>query len=1753
MAQLGFDNFTRANQTGFGLATDGINTWSTADFGSATLAINTNQGEFSTLTSVTGTHLGSATSANGHAFATATSSGMSSAFFFIMLRQTGATYYRAKLSGTALAIERVNAGTATTLGTAAFTANSATKYNLRFEITGGDTPTLRANAWQFGTAEPSTWLVSVASDSSPITGAGFFGIGAKINSTSATVDFTQFWVVPYLLEDDLTATESTLLLESAAMEDDLSSSESQSSSVLFLPTESLTVTEGCAFLQTTTLQEGLAISDSVLAQQEELASELLILVDANDSQASSSWSWGPSSVESLVITESTQIGQTYLAEDDSQIVETFSSTEGTINPDLPYGITFEFAGNYPYTPIFQQTINDIANLSAQPGMWLRLQAKWKVIEYTQTSPPTYDWTPIDDAVAKCAAQGINICFPLQGAPAWRQNIDINGNYVAATLATALTAGHSYTSIAVNALPANALFPNGVTTIDTGNGNQESFTVVGGPYTSGATSISISPAFVPAVNHAVNANILASNGNTGSAADYTAYAQQVAARYNGTSINALTGLPQPVQYIRSIQIGNEEFDSAGNTTQRDKQSQLLVPVVQQAAPAIRALHPTCVIGICAVRHLSGSTAPSLAHIQNWLTNLYTFTPVGGSQAGIGGVIDYLDFHYYRDGVMLNGLQSADPAIDIPTGTGAYVPSATRQLQLMQSISQSYATAGGFNAPDIRCQEFGWDIGDDGNGTQTTLTASLTAGTSYTSLQIATLGADIPDASLVTVSYAETTFGGLHQEQVYTYGDTPATATLMQVTTNYLGSGAPQAAWTPTYNHLVGDVVYNPDVSYLTGGLNQQNTFLTGSGEMLDMLRLGGASHAFLWTLNSNALDSSWILPNKINNTKTITAKVTSTYGGKAVYTYFPAYSGLQAYIAAHPNWATPLTVYLSRAQSATLTTANQLYQMAGSPTTGSQNALVGTATGFGELQARSQGTWAAFASIAACAPTGHGWFLDHSVSPLDGQQIVAGLWSAVVNLAAFQSGTQVGSLFIDIYVRAWRYRPSTTTYTNIVTMELAGITITASQDYTLPSTAADAMPFLAGDLLYIDAWANVRTNTNNSSLQAIRLLKQSSDTTGLTGSTESQIVSPGFVVQNILNLVVQFEDDLLVVESQLVLDQLLPVETLSLLESLLAQKSFAAQDALTASESWLVVESTLPTEGLSLIESLNVGEATSSTENLAVQESLLNAETFLPLEVGTLTDGGMSVGGTYLPSETQAVIEALLGNDGYTAQESAPIAETFYGSPQNPVYAFIEQLTVSESLVAMDALSLTETSLVPQSVPVMGMEGVSTDGLVASENALTATEGTVVETFTITDSILTLDRLSPLKLLTVVESTVWQIELPASDTVGNVSESSFYVSGLIPVSSLPVGEQTLVSEAYLTTEAGGLAEGVTFSPVAASLDLLSLTESQMIQVEASMTESASIGESLGVQETSSTIESGTLTESMSVGTSLTLAEPLTLLDGLLAQDALALLEENAITESAIQSFGTVSPSGSSTPVAEIVFIQAEVLKSETSTVQETTTVQGSLLVTEGLSTSESVQYQETSSATEGLSIQEQLGAQEGFMASEGNIVSGASAIVQVGTFTESLPLAETLLTEGAASVTEGLNVLETYLVQRGMVLVDLLTAMETLQVGEMYVPTEGLTLTETAALDFGPPPQTITISFTDLLAIAETAQWTELVNELENLGIDDSASTIVSVFVSYGTTITMTVPNTQTVIMVVPNALPVTMTVPNSQSVTMIAE
>lgn len=203
-------------------------------------------------------------------------------------------------------------------------------------------------------------------------------------------------------------------------------------------------------------------------------------------------------------------------------------------------------------------------------------------------------------------------------------------------------------------------------------------------------------------------------------------------------------------------------------------------------------------------------------------------------------------------------------------------------------------------------------------------------------------------------------------------------------------------------------------------------------------------------------------------------------------------------------STALTVYLANAASSVVGTANQLYHNgAGSPTTNQPTTTMGTSVNYGEILSQGGTAWAASGSIGS--QTGKGFFLDDTT--LDGQDLLAGSWSATVRLVAMQSGSQAGSMTADIVVRVSKY--SGGSYTTLITMTLTGQTINATlANYSLSGSTGSATSFASGDKLYIDCWLKITAGSGNAA-QGVRINRLSTDTTTKIGDATASVATPGY--------------------------------------------------------------------------------------------------------------------------------------------------------------------------------------------------------------------------------------------------------------------------------------------------------------------------------------------------------------------------------------------------------------------------------------------------------------------------------------------------------------------------------------------------------------------------------------------------------------------------------------------------------------------
>src|SRR6266705_2048212 len=191
------------------------------------------------------------------------------------------------------------------------------------------------------------------------------------------------------------------------------------------------------------------------------------------------------------------------------------------------------------------------------------------------------------------------------------------------------------------------------------------------------------------------NVGLGSGTLGGPQAYSRFAQHLATRYDGNHGHG---------HVESIQIGNEEFDTVSGRTGR-----ALGPTANAAIPAVRAINPALLMGICSVRK---TPTNSSTHISNWCQNVFSVITAANFP-------DFVDAHCYYDGRL-----SPDPTSTVDTTGVAIAP----ELTLIGNALQSYAPTGQKNTP-IYVLETGWNVGDvvcnPTSLVQTTLSGTISA--------------------------------------------------------------------------------------------------------------------------------------------------------------------------------------------------------------------------------------------------------------------------------------------------------------------------------------------------------------------------------------------------------------------------------------------------------------------------------------------------------------------------------------------------------------------------------------------------------------------------------------------------------------------------------------------------------------------------------------------------------------------------------------------------------------------------------------------------------------------------------------------------------------------------------------------------------------------------------------------------------------------------------------------------------------------
>ncbi len=265
------DTFVRANQSGWGTASDG-ETYTTS--GAYTFAIVSNEGKITanSTASVNVAWLGTNTIQDGVVFARVQGNNTAHDYAVLFRGNGTSTYYMASMNAGTLEILKVVAGTITSLASVAETFTANTFYWIKFQCQGTSPTTLSAKWWQDGNAEPGSYQVTITDStaSANLQGAGRYGIRVKLGSTD-TAQWDHFEVDtllannPMTSEDDLVASDSFLVASQVAVAESLVAADTLGMAAAYRPAEALVATDTLATQLSFVPIEALTAGDVFLA------------------------------------------------------------------------------------------------------------------------------------------------------------------------------------------------------------------------------------------------------------------------------------------------------------------------------------------------------------------------------------------------------------------------------------------------------------------------------------------------------------------------------------------------------------------------------------------------------------------------------------------------------------------------------------------------------------------------------------------------------------------------------------------------------------------------------------------------------------------------------------------------------------------------------------------------------------------------------------------------------------------------------------------------------------------------------------------------------------------------------------------------------------------------------------------------------------------------------------------------------------------------------------------------------------------------------------------------------------------------------------------------------------------------------------------------------------------------------------------------------------------------------------------------
>lgn len=434
--------------------------------------------------------------------------------------------------------------------------------------------------------------------------------------------------------------------------------------------------------------------------------------------------------------------------------------------DSPYGFTF-----FTFDPVNGTLPSQlIPDMKALGLTWLRYQLPWVFIEQKQG---VYTWTALDNVVAACNSNNINICYVIQGSPLF---YDQQPGYNSRSIIGGGNTGS--TSVTLNTAP-NELPPNTPVRLSGGTGNPEIIQTAGS-YGTGANPVKLASPIAGNNRTIMQWYLYPDPQNT------KVFAQAVATRYNGQNGHGT---------IQAFEIGNEEYDSQNpNGTSvnayNDRSPSYYINVLPVVAPAIRAANPSALVGMCAIWW---NQQP---HVHDFMTAIYQASP------SMKNNFDYVNFHYYPFE------SGSSDMVDVDrwcwaAQQGSTVPSFTQEWQALQGVM----SANGDGNKDIRVTEFGWYTNNNQpyRGTTNMVTQDVQARNYFTLFESARLSGIVSHAFFWTLDYAPPS-AAINRDA----NGNPISDAFSLVQVQYV-NGQPQTTYTPAFTIVKNYIASYPQWS------------------------------------------------------------------------------------------------------------------------------------------------------------------------------------------------------------------------------------------------------------------------------------------------------------------------------------------------------------------------------------------------------------------------------------------------------------------------------------------------------------------------------------------------------------------------------------------------------------------------------------------------------------------------------------------------------------------------------------------------------------------------------------------------------------------------------------------------------------------------------------------------------------------------------------------------------------------------------